>query len=243
MCEETHFSTSESSFKLQGEASKNFSFKEMIFAFLLLLLQVPGNSDAKHHLVETHEKDLANGSCPTSACSTCPCPLSTGQCPACPLSSMSIVHHVFVIMLPCLVEEGIVVHCSTHAVWFVKRFWEDLKTTLEANRCGNDFLFLSSNECDSENCQCHPLDNEYKLHFQHFEPSSLTLCTSLSSYSSTNISMTTVTSSIVQLHILLPTWSQLTSTPSPTFHVTPVPPPCRPPWWPLILHWAPPASR
>ena len=168
MCEETHFSTSESSFKLQGEASKNFSFKEMIFAFLLLLLQVPGNSDAKHHLVETHEKDLANGSCPTSACSTCPCPLSTGQCPACPLSSMSIVHHVFVIMLPCLVEEGIVVHCSTHAVWFVKRFWEDLKTTLEANRCGNDFLFLSSNECDSENCQCHPLDNEYKLHFQHF---------------------------------------------------------------------------
>ena len=48
-------------------------------------------------------------------------------------------------------------------------------------------------------------------------PSSLTLCTSLSSYSSTNISMTTVTSSMVQLHILLP-----------TFHVTPVPPPCRP---------------
>ena len=45
-----------------------------------------------------------------------------------------------------------------------------------------------------------------------------------------------------QQHILLPTWSQLTSTPAPIFRATPVPPPCRPPWWSPSPHWARPPS-
>ena len=47
---------------------------------------------------------------------------------------------------------------------------------------------------------------------------------------------------MVQQHILSPTWLQLTSTPAPIFRATPVPPPCRPPWWSPSPHWARPPS-
>ena len=43
--------------------------------------------------------------------------------------------------------------------------------------------------------------------------------------------------------ILSPTWLQLTSTPAPIFRATPVPPPCRPPWWSPSPHWARPPSK
>ena len=46
-----------------------------------------------------------------------------------------------------------------------------------------------------------------------------------------------------QQHILSPTWSQLTSTPAPIFRATPVPPPCRPPWWSPSPYWARPPSK
>ena len=53
----------------------------------------------------------------------------------------------------------------------------------------------------------------------------------LSSYSSTSIPMTTITSPMSH-PILSPTWSQLQ-------HATSAKP-CRPPWWPHSIHWASP---
>ena len=72
------------------------------------------------------------------------------------------------------------------------------------------------------------------LAFLHFLGATFsTLCTSLSAYSSTTISMTNITSPMAQQPILSLTWSQ---TPAPIFHATPALP-CRPPCWPPSQHW------
>ena len=65
-----------------------------------------------------------------------------------------------------------------------------------------------------------------------------TLCTSLSSYLFTTISMTPTASPIAQKYkYIYCSHHNKKKTPAQTSHATPAPP-CRPPWWPHIPHWA-----